>query len=695
MPRRHLCSKYSLQILIYLAAVTSCAEISTNDGRASAGGGRERYAFFALRSCHQVLGDDSGEFFSPDYLCSNPPVWCNWTIHVSPGKRLELYLEDLTPSDTCQQKSDQIHLDESPAGAGGQRILERCWRKARYISVSNTVQVVLLINGNRPVPYRGFYGRYKAFGSLDSPDPMYEDIPVEVIEAALGGDEDETDAVTGPPPGVRDVTADAQPSGVNTQTTSAGLTNTVRFGSSVTNELPLGKRETWEKNPGDSSPRVVASGYHGNDAVDDDENFFATSQEETQHNQPESGPAQTRPRYQTAYSQISDMTLSAHTHVPHLKAATRSPSAMRRNVDAQAHSSSQTELVRARTAPDAGGVRGGPRDDEEGVSMETTATYSSITLPVMQPKLHRKSKEITGYQQTLQNVTHNRHLPGELLFEVSVEVNLGPEHHEESSSLRSALETMIREAFGHFTPKSLDFKRLKKLSSGVLFIVWLQFEKAAVGLQTHGDLQSRLQGLQGRTITSQSTKTQGVIASVSTEDINECETRMVVCDAHAECVNRFGSYSCHCTHGYREVPHGPGDGVCMASTEPDCSWTPSPTILRGVYIVLGLLMLLIMLMLLVAFFLYHRYYRGSFLPHCQKTSASSVVETAANYDDTNNNTGSDGNGGANPSISPPPPPPMRMPKDGHRSLDLQLLRFSSLVPPDGFRSKIHTEKHQF
>lgn len=43
---------------------------------------------------------------------------------------------------------------------------------------------------------------------------------------------------------------------------------------------------------------------------------------------------------------------------------------------------------------------------------------------------------------------------------------------------------------------------------------------------------------------------------------------MVLCDAHTECVNEFGSYSCHCIHGYREVPHGPGASVCVASAEP-------------------------------------------------------------------------------------------------------------------------------
>ncbi|XP_050969198.1 uncharacterized protein zgc:66455 isoform X2 [Labeo rohita] len=693
MPRRHLLSRYSLLILIYLTGWISSFEMNRYGGQASAG--RERYAFFALRSCHQVLRDDSGEFFSPDFLCSNPPVWCNWTIQVHPGKRLELYLEDLTPSDACQLKSDQIHLDESPVAAGGQRILERCWRKARYTSVSNTVQVVLLINGNRPDPYRGFYGSYKAFGSLDSPDPLYE-VPTDVVEAAFDDDGDETDAVTDPPPGVRDVTADSQPSGVNTQTTSAGLTSSVKFGSSVTNELPL--LESWEKNPTtDSSPRALVSGYHSNGAFDDDDDddaYYDDNFYETQQNQAGSGPAQIRPIYQAAYAEISDVTLSAHTRMPRVKSAARSPSAMRRNVDAQAHSSGQTKPVGARMAPD-GGVRWvkvEPRDDGEGVSIGMTATESSVTLPVMQPKLHRKSKEQIHYQQTLRNHTNNRHLPGELLFEVSVEVSLKREDHEESSSLRSALDTMIREEFGRLTPNSLDFKRLKKLSSGVLFIVWMQFEKAAVGLQTHRDLQATLQGLQGRTIKSETTRTQGVIASVSTEDINECETQMVVCDAHAECVNQFGSYSCHCLYGYRDVPHGPGASICVASADPDCSWKSSPTVLGGVYAVVGLLVLLIVLLLLVVYFLHHRYYRGSFLPRCQKSSASSVVETAAN---DNNNTGNNDSGSANPSIFPPPPPSVRMSKDSQRSLDLPLLRFSSLVPPDGFRSKIHSEKHQF
>ncbi|XDV15731.1 hypothetical protein PO909_015747 [Leuciscus waleckii] len=625
----------------------------------------------------------------PSMPCGAAIRSCTLTA-VHPGKRVELYLEDFTSPDSCHLKSDQIHLDESPSAAGGQRVLERCWMKARYTSVSNTVQVVLLIDGDPPEPYRGFYGRYKAFGPLDIPDLKNDDISID-RRAALGG---ETDAVTGAPPGL------------NNQTTSSGLTGSGTFRTtSVTKELHYGKRESWEKSSGDSTtdsaPRFLASGYDGEVSSDDDAyydtNFYATSQEgagrwgpETQQNQPGSGPSRIRSRYQAVHTHLTD-TLGTHTRKPHIwteavKPSARSPSAMRRNVDAQARASDETEPDRAKMASDVGEVRWvrvGQRDDGEDVSLEMAGTESSVTLDA-QPKLHRRPKgaEKAHYQQTSGNVTHYSHLPGELLLEAGVEVRLEPEHHEESSSLSSALENMIREACGRLTLKSLDFKRLKKLSSGVFFIVWLRFQKAAVG-----DLQSRLQELQDRTIKSQTSRTQGVIASVSTEDINECETQMAVCDAHAECVNQFGSYSCRCLHGYHQ-----GASVCVAD-EPDCNETSSPTILRGVYAICGLLVLLILLILLVILYLYRRHFRGVFLLRCQKTSISSVVNAVANGDD-NNNTGND-DGRSSRFPPPPPPPPTRIPKDGHRSLDLPLLRFSSLVPPDGFRSKIHAEKHQF
>lgn len=150
-------------------------------------------AFFALRSCHQQLGGDTGEFFSPDYLCSNPPLWCNWTIRVDPRKRVHLDLEDLTPDDACLDKPDQLHVEDP---AGGHKLLLKCWREAKFTSSTNMLEVVLLIGGWPSAPYRGFYGRYHAFGppvvynpeevlTSEAPDPEQVESPLPADSGGL------------------------------------------------------------------------------------------------------------------------------------------------------------------------------------------------------------------------------------------------------------------------------------------------------------------------------------------------------------------------------------------------------------------------------------------------------------------------------------------------------------------------------
>ncbi|XP_077461130.1 uncharacterized protein LOC144077340 isoform X2 [Stigmatopora argus] len=120
-------------------------------------------AFFALRSCHQSLGGQSGDFFSPDYVCANPPLWCNWTIRAQTGKRIHLNLQDLTPDQECHLKRDQVEVNEA---AAARRVLRGCWREASYTSRSDTLHVILLIGGRPAQQYRGFYARYRTFGPL-------------------------------------------------------------------------------------------------------------------------------------------------------------------------------------------------------------------------------------------------------------------------------------------------------------------------------------------------------------------------------------------------------------------------------------------------------------------------------------------------------------------------------------------------
>lgn len=83
---------------------------------------------------------------------------------MDPWKRIHLHLEDLTPDDACTLKQDQVHVDEPAGQFIGHKVLQKCWGEAKYTSSSNTLYVVLLIGGWPSPPYRGFFGRYQAFG---------------------------------------------------------------------------------------------------------------------------------------------------------------------------------------------------------------------------------------------------------------------------------------------------------------------------------------------------------------------------------------------------------------------------------------------------------------------------------------------------------------------------------------------------
>lgn len=107
-----------------------------------------------------------------------------------------------------------------------------------------------------------------------------------------------------------------------------------------------------------------------------------------------------------------------------------------------------------------------------------------------------------------------------------------------------------------------------------------------------------------------------------------------------------------------------------------CSSGLSPET-KGVYVLFFLLSTLILMLLLAAGMLYRRHHRGAFLVNCQRTSSVSSQEPKKE-------------GGFCPDAElPPPPPPSRgyreawpPSKEGRPPVDLPLLRFNPLLPPE-------------
>ncbi|CAL8333325.1 unnamed protein product [Merluccius merluccius] len=577
-------------------------------------------AFFALRGCHQVLRGERGEFFSPDYLCSNPPLWCNWTIQVDPRMRIQLYLEDLIQPDVCHLKEDQIHVDEATGYFGGHKILQNCWREAKYISISNTLHVVLLIGGQPSYPYRGVYGRYQAF----VPTAVYK--PLEKVKEHARSSWVESTTTETPPSGER------------------GFTEFLPESNIEKVESVLGERP----------------------ALPSQENYDLVYD---------------------YYDQTSSL--------PNSRLLPRSPEAARRNAeDMQSHESSFTTAVPrnislpAEHVTSVTSVGGSEQVEGNGTWLDKTSESPPPSADQAPPHAHPNVVEqLSGHRTTGGNHTEFGHIPGDHLFEVAVEVNFQHDPVEHWDRMARSLLLSIKALTSIVCFKWWWFCVFCRLSAGVLYILWLQISEGATGPHIHTTVHAALQELIETSVKLQDSQGHAVIVSVSTADVNECGTHLMLCDTNAECVNVFGSYLCHCRPGFLDVSRL-GSGTACADAKAsgtDLSLSgPSAEVTKGVYVVFFLLSCLILTLLAAIAVMYRRHSSGTFLVRCHSDGFA---------DDTARSV-KGGNGercriNADSDLLPPPPP-IRRPKDGWSHpkeccppVDVPLLRFNPILPLDG------------
>uniref|UniRef100_A0A8C6TZ93 EGF-like domain-containing protein n=1 Tax=Neogobius melanostomus TaxID=47308 RepID=A0A8C6TZ93_9GOBI len=247
---------------------------------------------------------------------------------------------------------------------------------------------------------------------------------------------------------------------------------------------------------------------------------------------------------------------------------------------------------------------------------------------------------------------HHRspHLPGDLLFEVSVEVNVSRDSepfNDVAQTLLLSVKTLIRNQLKPaLVSLSVSSKRIKRLNGGVLFILWLQIGQRMSGHHTHEVVHSSLQRLIGSGLGFRQNQDDSVIMSLSTADVNECDSQLVMCDPNADCVNHFGSYSCQCRTDFEDQSRSGTGTVCVDMKNIGCSSSSSSSSseAKAVYILFFLLSTLVLSLLIFIGLFYLRHRRGFFVPPS---------------DPNNNNIGSSGH---RDDIDMPPPPPPRCPR---------------------------------
>ncbi|KAL4639939.1 hypothetical protein GN956_G12062 [Arapaima gigas] len=686
----------------------SCNILWENDGATDKqpedSRGEGGYAFFALRSCHLELHGDGGQFFSPDYLCSSPPLWCNWTVQVDPGKRIRLQLEDFTPADACQLKNDQLHLDESP-GSGRHRILERCWERAEYTTESNTLHVVLLIGKDPRPPYRGFHGHYYALppsrkgkpkdkhkftGNLSDKDKkMVTNLLVTTIPLTLSLERDfglpTSNPVTGGPQTSDGVVFGSQSS----DTKNVDIRNTVGSVAMWNSEEKQNGVENFSIRVGD-----LVNHHDGNSVKKSPSN--ETEELDSRHTASVVlNPYRERPMSEDGSTAVQHSQLGppqwawSPGDLRNVEMGSWSLRTLNDEWDDQL--SSEFSVHHSTSAPVQPWLESGETGGIEMVKTRVT-THAGYHTKTAEPM-----KESSQSQRYSRNASHLVHLPGDYLFEVAVEVyaNVGKVHNWDHfmKSLRMSVETMVRDELRFGQLKDVSFDRVKKLyvcrlHAGVLFILWLQFTEGSEGEQTYRALSSALKRLLRKAVKLGSNKQFNTtfVASISTEDVNECETQLVLCHMHADCVNQFGSYTCHCRPGFKDASRLLSRGPVCVDVEGSAQ-TVSPMLLQGLYALCFLLGLFLLVLLCIVAVMYRRHHHGMFLVPCQNHSY--VGGGAGNN--------SSCSGGSHLS---PPPPPVPRPGDGwgsgsssdsFPSGSLPLLKFSRLFPSEGARSREQEE----
>ncbi|XP_010887577.1 uncharacterized protein zgc:66455 isoform X2 [Esox lucius] len=677
-------------------------------------------AFLALRSCHQVLRGESGEFFSPDYMCSNPPLWCNWTIQVDPGKRVYLHLEDFTPADACPGKLDQIHLDEPMGVAGGHSILEKCWSQASYVSLSSTLHVVLLIGGNPSPAHRGFYGRYKALEppvtyyanagateepmmtkpTIRKPKPLPVPIGFARFSPTNGGGSREAISFQLPTP-----PAQAKPEVLFVDFFH-------QIPPSVANELPSEEPvveegtstfspvqgEDWNRGISDETEEIESK--TDGQSTEDDWNVMNLGGDLVSRNSDvlstPSSPGVVTHRGTSRSVRKTTLNRTEQTQSLNPRPLSPNTSTMRRNVDAQSQGTTGTakqhvpptvsNMFYTKDMNDRDGVAGNQEWQNITADASTATSYTPSPIEARDPFDHFPNMVEPFSKRRYEKVRNHSevpHLPG---------VNLTTEEdwNHIAKTLLISVKSLMNQQFKMVYTDVLSCKRIKRLNAGVLYIFWLHTGDGPTRTTAHWNPHQVLKELLNREVSPSNSSARSVVISVSAVDVNECSTQLTLCDVNADCVNRFGSYECHCHPGYRDMsPLGSGGTLCVNTTGTghySYSSAQMGDLIIGIYVVCFLVSFLILL-LCAAGVLYLRRHQGAFAISCWRSGLPPIPPP-----DYKRNNGGNGDGSisTHPELPPPPPPPIRRPKEGWvhpqdccPSVDLPLLRFSPLRPLDG------------
>ncbi|XP_069642218.1 uncharacterized protein [Haliaeetus albicilla] len=121
--------------------------------------------YFPIRSCHLIFQDRSGMFYLPFLADIKTNIWCNWTIWAGPQKHIVIYIQGFQGSDGCGKNQDKI-IFQGVSSSLETKVVYACHNQGTLIFAAQATAVhVLFLSGSGSLSheYRYFKGQYYVF----------------------------------------------------------------------------------------------------------------------------------------------------------------------------------------------------------------------------------------------------------------------------------------------------------------------------------------------------------------------------------------------------------------------------------------------------------------------------------------------------------------------------------------------------
>ncbi|XP_069706204.1 uncharacterized protein [Phaenicophaeus curvirostris] len=176
--------------------------------------------------------------------------------------------------------------------------------------------------------------------------------------------------------------------------------------------------------------------------------------------------------------------------------------------------------------------------------------------------------DLVSALMSLENDTtlQSQHHPGDVLFEVTIEIKPKDWIPRGGCELKKGLESMknnIQENLKLSANRvnEIKLKEIKRTSNAnILLTFWLHLrpEERNMSLLLH----SQLEDLLGTSVGVKKPQ----LVSLFIEDVNECSAGVGLCGEEAECFNSVGTYLCRCKKGYEDHSPTKSGTLCIRAS---------------------------------------------------------------------------------------------------------------------------------